>query len=174
MFPDPDLRLGLGVFDGRREHSGALEVSSEFPIALVHELCRVESGAELVRAEPKFFRSVAETRTRSPGAPKSRSQRFDVPIRIHGPMQEHQSAAAVQKGVQVLRLIGDPGGIVVVKRDHVCTLPLFRTRPTVGGFDGHTISQGQQFRPALAPQWIIVETGRGVPRVLGRSTKDHA
>src|SRR5207247_1499754 len=81
LFPDPDLRPRLAVFDGRREHSGALEVSSEFPIALVHELCGVESGGELVRAEPKFFRSIAEARTRSPGAPKSRSQRFDVPIR---------------------------------------------------------------------------------------------
>src|SRR2546422_5443215 len=151
LFPDPDLRPRLAVFDGRREHSGALEVSSEFPIALVHELCGVESGGELVRAEPKFFRSIAEARTRSPGAPKSRSQRFDVPIRIHGPMQEHQSAAAVQKGVEVLRLIGGPGGGVVVKRGPVPPPPPFPTPPTVGGFGRHPLSQGPKLLPAPAP-----------------------
>ena len=56
-------------------------------------------------------------------------------------MQEHQPAAALQKGVEVLRLFAGPGGIVVVKRDQVRPLPLFRTWPTVGGFDGNAIRQ---------------------------------
>src|SRR5207302_3661109 len=86
LFPDPNLRLRLAVFDGSSEHSYAGEISREFPIAFVHKLGGIESGGEFVRAEPKFFRSVSEARTRSPGAPKSRSQRFDVPICVHGPM----------------------------------------------------------------------------------------
>src|SRR6267378_6263728 len=172
LFPDPHLRLRLAVFDGRSEHSCPPEVSGEFPIALVHKLCGVESGGEFVRAELKFLRSVAKTRTRPPGASEPVRQGRHIAIRVHGPVQEHQPATALEECVKVLRLGGGPGGVVVVERDHVRALPVFRARPTIGGFDAHAIGQRQQFRPALAPERIIVKAGRGVPRVLGRGTED--
>src|SRR5256886_8574303 len=94
LFPDPHLRLRLAVFNGRSEHSCALEVSREVPITLVHKLCGVESGGEFVRAELKFLRSVAKTRARPPGSSEPVRQGRHIAIRVHGPMQEHQPAAA--------------------------------------------------------------------------------
>ena len=71
-------------------------------------------------------------------------------------MNEDQAASARQRRVQLRSPLLVPAGIVRVEDDDLGGLKLFRRRPLPGGGDVDVGRGGQQFRPPLLPERIIV------------------
>src|SRR6185369_9093512 len=88
-------------------------------------------------------------------------------------MEKRQTAATRQKRNQLRGLVATPRGIVVVERDDVSGLPLFGAGPTVRGLDSYALCQGEQLRPTLAPEWVIVKAGSTMAGILCCCTQNN-
>jgi hypothetical protein len=87
-------------------------------------------------------------------------------------MQKDQAAPAREEGIQLRPPGRGPFRIVVEERDGIRLLELLFGRPFVRGLGGDGGHPGEDFRPALAPDRIVVKAGSSVPRVLFCGAKD--
>lgn len=107
-----------------------------------------------------------------PHASDALGERLGCSVSVDGKMQEDQAAATREEGIQLRCLGRGPFGVVMEKRDNIRLLELLFGRPFVGGLGGDAGHPSKDFRPALAPDRIVVKARSIVPRILIGSAED--
>lgn len=156
-FAGPHLRRGLILFEAGGEDTGfgGREVAGEMPVAFVRDFEVDEAGGErMTFVEHPVARAVAIFRGRDlPRGTEARRKRFNIGTRVHRVVDEGESAAAGEEGVDVRSLLRDfcgvrhsgPRGVVAVEDDEVGFGPLFVGGPVVGLLDLDKRCDGHSF-----------------------------